>query len=173
MWIKLTQGRIDMETLIGISKTMVALIIELKWPITTLIVLIMFRRAIRVLLTSFSMSKIRISLFGIEVETSISELEAISLSVLGDQLSEKQMRLLKTLGKGKKDVEHSPLTDEECQYIRPLRNAGLIKTDPPDMFLNKIRSLALTPLGSLLTRAIESNAVAVTIAEVDKKKGVN
>jgi hypothetical protein len=73
-------------------------IVELKWPFTIIVLLIIFRKTLTRFLTSYALgSKIRISLFGVEVETTLRELENISIATLGGRLNAKQQELLTQL----------------------------------------------------------------------------
>jgi hypothetical protein len=95
----------------------------LKWPVTLLILLLIYRKAITSLLTSvLPKSKIKISLFGVEIETTLSELKSISLASLGGSLKVKQLDLLRRLG-SEGAIHYGPegILGDQCKLIRPMR----------------------------------------------------
>jgi len=127
----------------------------LIWPATVVILLLSFRKAlISALPTLLPKSKFKISLFGVEVEITVPELESTTLATLGGQLDERQLALLNRLFKeGPISYSTTGISEDERRWIRPIRNAGLVKTNPTDTYLAKAQSLELTPLGNLLMRS--------------------
>lgn len=129
---------------------------ELKWPIVLVTLLLAFRKPLATLLGSITLgSKVKISLFGVEVETTLQELENVSIATLGGSMDSNQRDLLTRLGT-RGPIAYSPEgvpKDQQC-WIRPLRNAGLIETQPQGLYLEDAQGLMLTPLGSLMVKAI-------------------
>jgi hypothetical protein len=130
----------------------------LVWPVTISLLLLLYRDTIVSILPK---SKIKVSLFGLEVETTLSELETITLATLGGHLNDKQLSLLKQLaGKGTIFFGEKGISKEDRKLIRPIRNAGLVMTDPIDAHLKEAESLSLSPLGTLVMRSMGSNTKA-------------
>lgn len=126
------------------------LVKSLAWPVTAVILLLAYRKAILALLPE---SKIKVSLFGMEVETTFPELETATLATLGGHLTGKQLDLLETIAtQGPVSYENDGIPKEDRKWIRPLMNAGLVMTIPPGEHLGQAEGLALTPLGSLVMR---------------------
>jgi hypothetical protein len=122
----------------------------LAWPITLAILLFAYRDAIISLLPK---SKVKVSLFGLEVETTFPELEIVTLAMLGGHLSEKQLDLLANIAeRGPVSYDKGGIPADDRKWIRPLMNAGLIMTIPSGEHLGQAEGLALTPLGSLIMR---------------------
>ena len=98
-------------------------------------------------------SKIKVVLFGVEVETTLSELQSATTEYLGRKLTPKQSNLLKSLyQEGERLLGSNQLSSEERQEVRSLRNASLIRTLPEDAHLADAKSLRLTALGDFLMR---------------------
>jgi hypothetical protein len=134
----------------SVSQLVLEFVKVLIWPVTLILLLFVYRDAI---LTLLPKSKIKITLFGLEVETSLPELETITLSMLGGQMDQRQLHLLTTLvNDGPVSYDKAGVPGEERNWIRPLMNAGLIMTLPAGEHLGKAEGLALTPLGTLLMR---------------------
>ena len=122
----------------------------LAWPVTVVILLFAYRGAIISLLPK---SKIKVSLFGLEVETTFPELETVTLATLGGRLDERQLDLLTSIAnRGSVSYGKGGISADDRKWIRPLMNAGLIMTIPSGEHLGQAEGLALTPLGSLLMR---------------------
>jgi hypothetical protein len=122
----------------------------LIWPITITILLFAYRNAI---ISVLPKSRIKVSLFGLEVETTLPELETITLATLGGHLNNKQLHLLTRMAnEGPIAYEEGGIPKDDRKWIRPLMNAGLIMTTPVGAHLGEADGLALTPLGSLLVR---------------------
>jgi len=131
-------------------------IVELKWPLTIIILLVIFRKTLTRFLTSYGLgSKIRISLFGVEVETTLLELENISIATLGGRLNAKQQELLTRLSNDGLIKYEKGVPEAEWDWIVPLRNAGIIETQPKGAYLRDAQSLKLTALGLLMVKAIK------------------
>jgi len=121
----------------------------LIWP---LFMLFIFLRYYEVIAHLIPRSKIRITLYGIEIETTLSELEQVTFQNLGGSLSPKQMELLNRLFKEGPIYFNRGIPKDSRIWIRPVMNAGLIKTLPERAHLGETQALDLTPLGKLLMR---------------------
>jgi hypothetical protein len=131
---------------------------ELKWPIVLVILLLAFRKPLGTVLASMTLgSKVKISLFGVEVDTTLQELENVSIATLGGSLDANQKDLLTRLGTTG-PISYNPKGIPEAQWcwIRPLRNAGLVETQPQGEYLAEAQALQLTSLGSLMMKAINA-----------------
>jgi hypothetical protein len=127
------------------------------WPLTVLIIAVIYRGFITSTLPNLlSRSKIKISLFGVEFETSLPELESVTKAVVGGSLTKDQLDLLRRIRKeGPVSYEAGEIPKRDREWIRPIMNAGLIMTMPPGAHLGEATGLSLTPLGVLLMRGIE------------------
>jgi hypothetical protein len=126
----------------------------LAWPVTAIILLFVYRREINAFLGLLGGSKLTITLFGVEIETTIPELQAITLEAIGGELTPTQRKLLQRMAdeEGKTPAGPERVGDDWHDFLRPLRNGGLIKTVPKDSTLGDATDLELTPLGKLLMR---------------------
>ncbi len=135
------------------GKRMAEIILEyarvLVWPVTSIVLIILLRPLLGRLLGG---SRITISLFGIEVETTIPELEQATTEYIGGQLTDEQMSLLQKLFDDGQQPCASGVPSDERPRIRPLRNAGLLMTEPRGAHLHGAEALRLTALGEFLVR---------------------
>ncbi len=134
--------------------TMPELILEyikvLIWPVTVSLLLLVYRNAI---ISILPQSKIKVSLFGLEVETTLPELETITLATLGGRLDSLQLALLTRLAdEGPISYGEAGIPKDDRKWVRPLMNAGLVMTNPVGAHLGEAEGLNLTPLGELLMR---------------------
>src|ERR1700730_8200754 len=83
------------------SMTIDQLVLEftkvLAWPVTAIILLFVYRREINAFLGLLGGSKLTITLFGVEIETTIPELQAITLEAIGGELTPTQRKLLQRM----------------------------------------------------------------------------
>lgn len=120
----------------------------LIWPATLTMILFIYRDSIVALLQR---SKIKLSLYGFEVETTISELETVTQLTIGGDLDQKQLELLSTLKRdGSVDFRPKGIPKNDRKWIRPIMNAGLIMTLPEGAHLGSAKGLKLSPLGGFL-----------------------
>jgi hypothetical protein len=132
------------------------------WPLTIGILLIVYRDVIKELIPK---SKVRVSLFGLQVETTLPELETITLAALGGHLEDRQLELLTRISfAGLLSI--APSRDERL-WVRPLVNAGLIMTSPAGAHLKDASGLALTPLGNLVMKSAGSRLTGATRSTKD------
>lgn len=105
----------------------------LVWPVTVTVLLFTYRDAIVAILPT---SKIKVSLYGFEIETTLQELKDVTLATLGGDLSSRQRNLLEEIAKeGPKSFEKGEIPKEDRKWIRPIMNAGLIMTQPAEVHL--------------------------------------
>lgn len=118
----------------------------LVWPAVVLLIALTYRK---LLVRLFPGSRVRLVISGVEIETTIPELESsISYSLRGKELTPKQWEYLHEL------LKHDPQPYDHNEYatLRPLRNAGLIREDPEGT-LTDAKEISITPLGRLLLDA--------------------
>lgn len=119
------------------------------WPLTVLAVVLMLRGYLGPLLPR---SKIKVSLFGIEIETTLAKLESATMASVGGELDSRQLELLRTLEREGRVRYQDGVPKEDREWVRPIMNAGLISTEPQEAHLGKANALVLTPLGRLLVQ---------------------
>ncbi len=121
------------------------------WPAVALAGIAVVRPHLGNLLSG---SKVKLSLFGQSIETTLPELERIIEEQTGGSLTVEEAQYLDILydnGGQKKYAEG--LKSEERKLIRPLRNFGLLMTSPRNAFLDDAKSIQLTSLGRLYMKA--------------------
>lgn len=124
----------------------------LIWPMLAFFAIWRFGEEISSL---FKQSKLKISLFGVEIEVKAADLERVLTAPVGGSLSDRQWALLKRLaneGELKAD-QFSLRGGDDLVWMRPVRNAGLILTRPEGLVIEAAESIELTPLGILVTKA--------------------
>lgn len=131
------------------------LVSAIAWPIVALLGLLLYGSRV---IAIFSRSKIRLSLFGVEVETTEQQLEKILTEPVGDQLTAKQWELLDEVwrrGTVSVSAKRYSMSMEggDLPWIRPVRNAGLIMSLPDGLYIEQATDLVLTPLGRVLMAA--------------------
>ena len=120
------------------------------WPTVAIVALVFVRPHLSALM---SKSKVKLSMFGQSIETTLPELEHVIEEQADGQLTEKHIQFLGSLSElGVKDYP-SGIADEERKFLRPIRNSGLILTIPRNAFLSEARGLRLSALGRLYLRA--------------------
>lgn len=133
------------------AKLVLSYIKVLIWPSIAVFVLIKYHD---IIIEFFFRSKVKLSLFGFEIETKVSDLEKSLTVEVGDTLKDQQWELLENIYKkgtvsvAKEGYEMNMQAD--LKWIRPLRNAGLLKSLPDGEYIEKAKELQLTPLGNLL-----------------------
>jgi hypothetical protein len=119
------------------------------WPIVALVGIFAIRPSLAALLSG---SKVKLSLFGQSIETTLPELGRIIEEQTGGILSAPQIQYLDELHqRGLKEYSNKP-TPQELKLLRPLRDYGLIMTSPYS-FLADAAAVQLTSLGRLYMTA--------------------
>lgn len=120
------------------------------WPIVALIILFVVRPHLSELMAK---SKVKLSMFGQSIETTLSELGQVIEEQTESRLTQDHIQYLESLSAhGVKDYP-SGIESNERKFLRPVRNSGLILTIPRDSFLSDARSVQLSALGRLYLRA--------------------
>jgi hypothetical protein len=123
----------------------------LVWPIVAAYALVRFGGAIA---SALGRSKVKLSLFGVEIEVPVSQLEQVLTAAVGGRLSAQQWALLEQSAKdGVLSVAkagYRMTMDGDLPWVRPVRNAGLIMTLPDGQYIEQATDIVLTPLGKVL-----------------------
>lgn len=126
----------------------------LVWPLVTLLLIMRFGDT---LITAIQKSKVKLSLFGVDIETSIADLERTLTAAVDGALSPKQWDLLEKIWKkGSVSIQNEGYVmnmSSDLAWIRPIRNAGLLMSLPDGKYIEQATELVLTPLGKLLMQA--------------------
>ena len=127
------------------------LIEVLAWPAVALTAILVVRPHLGRLMSG---AKVKLSIAGQTIETSLPELKDILESQAGERLSEENKDYLRSLlERGPREYPEGVSTKDERQALRPLRNNGLVQTIPRNAFLNDARAIELSALGRLYLRA--------------------
>lgn len=119
----------------------------LAWPLTVLAVALILRPVLAPLLTR---SKVKVELFGAIIETDLATLEAAVTQSIGGELTEDETNYLWQLMEIREKRYREVIREEEREFLRPMRNAGLIMTVPRGSAFAKAESIRLTKLGRLV-----------------------
>lgn len=130
------------------------------WPGVTIWALLTYREVIRGLLPG---STVKLSISGVVVETTIPNIEkSVEDSLDGNPLDSAQWNWLNVLD----DKGVTVLPRGQSETVRPLRNAGLIRTYPRGSYLAQAErgeevKIGLTTMGKLLVEARHKSQNAV------------
>jgi hypothetical protein len=128
------------------------LVEALAWPLVALVALLAVRPQIAKLLSG---AKVRLSIAGQSIETTLPELQQIFEEQAGEPLSAEHVSYLTSLLKnGAKSYPEGVTESRDRKLLRPLRNNGLILTVPKNAFLSDARAIELSALGRLYLREI-------------------
>ena len=123
----------------------------LVWPLIALVALLVVRPHITQLLSG---AKVKFSVAGQGIETTLPELKRIFEEQSGDPLTPEQFNYLQTLQRsGAKSYPGGVKESNERKFLRPLRNIGLILAIPRDEFLQDATGIELSALGRLYIQA--------------------
>lgn len=122
----------------------------LAWPSVTVIALFVLRPQIAKLLSG---AKVKLSIGGQSIETTLPELQQIIEEQAGEPLSAEHMAyLIALLRAGARSYPNGVTESRDRKFLRPLRNNGLILTVPRNAFLSDARAIELSALGRLYLR---------------------
>jgi hypothetical protein len=153
MWLRL-ERRIDFvdakvftEALfISVSTVLRGYVDLVTWPVVTLVAVILYRKVVYRLLSG---GKIEITIAGVEIETTLPQLEAsITESLHGAKLTTAQwgwLRRLYTDGRTR-------VLEDDKSILRPLRDSALLRAYP-EGHLGDATHVEITNLGRLLVKA--------------------
>lgn len=131
-----------------IAHTVLEYLKALVWPIVVLFLAIRFRKVIYGFVPG---AKIKFSISGVTIETTLADLErSVSESLRGKALSVDQWAWLRKLrNSGRTKYDHV-----DYEQLRPLRNSGMIR-EHPEGWLSNAEEIEITHLGRLLLEAYE------------------
>jgi hypothetical protein len=122
----------------------------LVWPIVAIVALLVIRPHLSTLLAR---SKVKLSLFGQSIEMTLPEIAQFIEEQAEGKLTEEDIRYLEALSsEGSKNYPEG-IDSATRQFLRPMRNFGLIVTIPRNAFLGHARGIELSVLGRLYLRA--------------------
>jgi hypothetical protein len=146
--------RIQRETYMDIAKLLLEYLQTLIWPA---VVIFAVARHGSALIAVFDKSKIKLKLYGVELEVNLQDLQGVLTAALHGELSPQQWTLLvKLRDAGPISIDSAGFKmdlDGDLRWIRPIRNAGLILSLPDDKYIELATTLQLTQLGRLLVDA--------------------
>ena len=121
----------------------------LIWPLLVAVGLFSFREP---LCERIKKSNVKFTIYGVTIETSAQKLTESLSETFKEELTEKQWGLLEKIhNKGGVSVKKEGLNlsngGEYFEWVRPIRNAGLIKTLPEGYVIELSERLVLTKLG--------------------------
>lgn len=121
------------------------------WPAVALAAILAVRPHLSTLLSG---AKIKLTIAGQSIETTLPELKQIFEEQAGEALSVEHVAYLTSLIRGGSRQYPSGIEkSEERRFLRPLRNAGLILAVPRNAFLQDARAIEISALGRLYLRA--------------------
>ena len=127
----------------------------IAWPAIALIALLIVRPQIAKLLSG---AKVKLSIAGQSIETTLPELQQILEEQAGEPLTADHINYLNSLLRnGAKAYSDGVTVSHERKLLRPLRNNGLILTVPRNAFLTDARAIELSALGRLYLRGTRSS----------------
>ena len=121
------------------------------WPAVALVAIFIVRPHLGAYLSG---ARVKLSIAGQSIETTLPELKQILEEQSGESLSEDHIAFLESLQKdGARRYESGIQVSGDRKFLRPLRNSGLILTVPRSSFLTDARAVELSALGRLYLRA--------------------
>ncbi len=124
----------------------------LIWPATTVFLSIVFRRPLSNLVSRSE--KVKVSIFGVSFESTISELERTISASLGGKFTQEHWDLISSAEEqGAITYEPPGVPKDRRDLVRETMNAGLVMTLPRRAHLGDALGIAATPLGRLLLQA--------------------
>lgn len=127
------------------------------WPTVAALGILVIRPHLRGLLSG---ARVKLSIAGQSIETTLPELQQLIEEQTGEPLSTDQVDYLTSLHRaGAKQYPGGVEQSEDRKFVRPLRNAGLVATVPRNAFLKAANAVELTALGRLYLRARNSKGV--------------
>ena len=126
------------------------------WPTVAISAILVLRPHLNTLLSG---AKVKLSIGGQSIETTLPELKQIIEEQSGEALSLEQVSYLRSLQReGTKQYPSGVDTSQERKFLRPLRNAGLILSVPRNSFLRDATGVEISGLGRLFVRAQDPGA---------------
>jgi hypothetical protein len=120
------------------------------WPLVAITGILVVRPHLSALM---SKSKLKLSMFGQSIETSLPELQEVIQEQAEGALSAEHLAYLESLHQSGAKQYPDGVQSPERKFLRPLRNSGLIVAIPKDAFLADAKAVQLSALGRLYLRA--------------------
>lgn len=121
------------------------------WPVVALAAIFTVRPHLSGFLSG---AKVKLSIAGQTIETTLPELRQILEEQSVEALSADHIAFLRRLQKdGRKEYESGIQSSDERKFLRPMRNSGLLLTVPRNSFLSEARGVEISALGRLYLRA--------------------
>jgi hypothetical protein len=120
------------------------------WPAIALVAILVVRPHLSALM---SKSKLKLSMFGQSIETSLPELQEVIQEQAEGSLSHEHLQYLECLHELGVKAYPNGIESTDRKFLRPLRNSGLIVAIPKDAFLADAKAVQLSALGRLYLRA--------------------
>ena len=121
------------------------------WPAVALVAIFVIRPHLSTLLSG---TKVKLSIAGQSIETTLPELKQILEEQAGESLTVEHVAFLASLHQdGTRQYSAAIQKSEERKFLRPLRNSGLILTVPRNSFLHDAQAIEVSGLGRLFLRA--------------------
>ncbi|MFZ3018457.1 MAG: hypothetical protein WA056_08390 [Gallionella sp.] len=131
-----------------------------RWPAVALVAIFVARPYLTKLLSG---AKVKLSIAGQTIETTLPELEDVLEEQAGESLLAEHITYLTSLQRDGAEQYPSGIENrEKRKFLRPLRNAGLVLTVPRNSFLDEAKAIELSALGRLYLRAKASGAKSGT-----------
>jgi len=136
------------EVKVEVARLILSYLQVVVWPSVAVLAIVRYRDVIRSLVPG---AKVKLTIFGVAIETSIPVIEqSVTESLQGRKLTETQWSWLKKL----RNDGRTEFARAQLDMLRPLRNAGLIRGYPEE-FLEQATAVEITTLGKLLVDASE------------------
>ncbi len=121
----------------------------ISWPIAAIVIVVVLRPFLKGFLSE---SKVKVSIFGVSIETILPELQYAMTESIGGTLQPEQHQYLEELFNKDEILYPNGVHSPESHIVRPLRNTGLVRTIPTDKSLGSAKAIRLTALGSFLLK---------------------
>lgn len=148
------------------SQVVLSYLQVLVWPLVVVVAVLALRKPV---MQMFPGSKMTINLFGVRLETTVPELVRTMEEEVGRFLSQQEkdfLRKMRSIGftyylddleKNAGDQfretpykEEAIVAKKDVGWLRRLRNAGLVMTEPRGSSMNRAQGLRLTALGRIV-----------------------
>ena len=120
------------------------------WPLVALFAVFAVRPHLAALMAK---SKLKLSMFGQSIETSLPELQEVIQEQAEGTLTPEHLAYLESLHSAGAKSYPDGIESPERKFLRPLRNSRLVVAIPKDAFLADAKAVHLSALGRLFLRA--------------------
>jgi hypothetical protein len=121
------------------------------WPVAALVAFFILRRTIATMLSG---AKVKLSIAGQSIETTLPEINRVIEELTSEPLGERHVAYLRQLqASGIKKYPDGVSDDDERDFLRTMRNAGLIQTIPRAARLKRATGIDISALGRLFLKS--------------------